>query len=149
MPQIQPEPIPFAFDNGERLLLWSLRRCAFACGDTRVVVHTLRDVVGETGGTRTHIALRRLLHQLARHGRRQLSLGPPCQSQATADERQILQAIAAAQSAMPGRTSLHLAWLLPRSSQALSRALVQTIAEAMSAGGLSLPYLTRQSAPAR
>ena len=142
MPQIQPEPIPFAFDSGERLLLWSLRRCAFACGDTRVVVHTLRDVVGETGGTRTHIALRRLLHQLARHGRRRLSLGPPCLAQATTHERQILQAIAAAQSAIPGRTSLHLAWLLPRPYQPQSRALVQTIADAMTAGGFRLPYLT-------
>lgn len=149
MPQSQPEPIPFSFDNGERLLLWSLRRCAFACGDTRVVVHTLRDVVGESGGTQTHIAMRRLLHQLARHGRRPLSLGPPCQSQATADERQILQAVAAAQSGMPGRVSLHLVWLLPRPSQPQSRALVQTIAEAMSAGGLRLPYLTSQPLPVR
>ncbi len=149
MLQTQAEPVPPAFENGERLLLWSLRRCAFACGDTRVVVHTLRDAVGENGGTRTHIALRRLLHQLARHGRRQLRLGPPCAAHVTADERQILQAIAAAQWAIPGRAALHLAWLLPRASQPQSRALVQTIAEAMADGGCRLSYQAGPCAEAR
>ena len=67
MPQIQPGPIPFAFDNGERLLLWSLRRCAFACGDTRVVVHTLRDVVGETGGEVVLVRVRARIRE-AQHG---------------------------------------------------------------------------------
>lgn len=146
MLQTKLASMPPAFDNGERLLLWSMRRCAFTCGDTRVVVHALRDAVGETGGTRTHIALRRLLHQLARHGRRQLSLGPPCLSQATADERQILQAVAAAQSAAPDRVLLHLTWLLPRSSQPQACALIETIAKAMEVGGFRLPYLARRPA---
>ena len=149
MPQTEPAPIPLGFDNGERLFLWSLRRCAFACSDTRVVVQALRDAVGETDGTRMHIAIRRLRHQLARHGRRPFSIGPPFLFEATADERQILQAIAAAQSARPARAALHLAWLLPGSSLPQSQALIDTIAEAMTVGGFRLPYLICQSTPSR
>ena len=96
----------------ERLLLWSIRRCALGCGDPRVVEAALTDACGEREGQTAYVALRSLLIVLALHGRRRLALHPPCCPQRTADERSLLGLLTAAADGALAEVEARLAWLV-------------------------------------
>lgn len=98
--------------SGERLLLWGLRRCAFGCGDPRVVEAAFCDACGCEAGRLAYVGLRAFLVLLTLYGRRRLRLGPPGHAGATADERALLALFAAAEAGAAAELEARLAWLL-------------------------------------
>ena len=98
--------------GGERLLLWGLRRCAFGCGDPRVVEAAFCDACGCEAGRLAYVGLRTFLVVLTLYGRRRLRLGPPGHAGATADERALLALFAAAAAGAAAELEARLVWLL-------------------------------------
>lgn len=104
--------IPADGPSGERLLLWGLRRCAFGCGDPRVVEAAFCDACGCEAGRLAYVGLRAFLVVLTLYGRRRLRLGPPGHAGATADERALLALFAAAEAGAAAELEARLVWLL-------------------------------------
>ena len=101
--------------HGERLLLFGFRALAFELGACPLVRRAFRQACG---GGEALGALEVFVRELARHGRRKVTLGGPGSLPLSRDEQLILALFAAAQAEDYARLEAHLAWLLADSPRA-------------------------------
>ncbi len=98
------------FGYGEHLLVWSWRRIGSGHGECPLLVDQFIDACGEDG-PEVFVTFGIFLKALAFAGRRRLTIGPPGCLLVTADERQVLTLLAAAQSETPALLEANLRWL--------------------------------------
>ncbi|MEI9985338.1 MAG: hypothetical protein WDN69_20380 [Aliidongia sp.] len=98
------------FGYGEHLLVWSWRRIAAGRGGCPLIAREFAEICGEDAAE-VVATLDTFLRALAFAGRRAFVFGPPGSLTVTADERQILELIAAAQAGRPALFEAHLQWL--------------------------------------
>lgn len=98
------------FGPGEHLLVWALRRMVKGKDYGPLVGQEFADTCGEDGRevlATLHAFLLALIHTC----RRELSIGHPGCPSLTADERQVLQLVAAAQNGKEAQFDAQLRWL--------------------------------------
>lgn len=119
------------FGPGEHLLVWALRRMVKGKDYGPLVGREFADTCGEDGRevlATLHTFLLALIHTC----RRELSIGHPGCPSLTADERQVLMLVAAAQNGREAQFDAQLRWLaadddrptLAMTARALATALV-------------------------
>jgi hypothetical protein len=98
------------FGYGEHLLVWAWRRIATGQSPCPVMAQAFRHACGEDG-PEVFLTLCTFLKALGFASRRHLMMGKPGCPEITADERQVLTLIAAAQAATPALFEAHLRWM--------------------------------------
>ncbi|MES2343854.1 MAG: hypothetical protein V4597_19465 [Pseudomonadota bacterium] len=123
--------------HGERLLLFGFRALAYELGACPLVRRAFHQACG-AAGAETLNALEVFVRELARHGRRRVTLGVPGSLPLSRDEQLILALFAAAQAEDYPRLEAHLAWLLADPPRPPFAAAACLVAQAFSFNGLVL-----------
>lgn len=126
------------FGYGEHLLVWAWRRLAIGRGDCPLLVREFDAACGEDG-PEVLATLAFFLQVLARASRRRLAIGPPCCLALTADERQVLTLLAAAQTDHSAVFEAHLRWLATRDARPALAIGARALATAFGVHELQLP----------
>lgn len=121
--------------HGERLLLFGFRALAFELGACPLVRRSFQQACGDTEALG---ALEVFVRELARHGRRKVTLGVPGSLPLSRDEQLILALFAAAQGDDYPRLEAHLAWLLADTPRAPFAAAACLVAQVFGFNGLVL-----------
>lgn len=121
----------------EHLLIWSWRRIVGGRIHCPVMAREFGDVCGNAGD-RVFVTLCTFLRALGAASRRHLAFSAPNPFDVTADERQVLTLLAAAQADDHALVQAHLRWLArPQQRQELQRA-TYTLATTLRASNLPL-----------
>lgn len=123
--------------QGEHLLLWAFRATAFGKGDCRILRRTF-DMSCGFAGLEALAAIKVLVSEIRRSGRRELILAVPGSYDLTHDERLVLAVFAAAQAEDYARMEAHLVWLTGRAVAPPFGAAACLVAQAFSMNGLVL-----------
>ncbi|WP_332765404.1 hypothetical protein [Phenylobacterium sp.] len=133
--------------QGEHMLLWAFRALAIGAGDCRLVRQQFDDACGPVG-VEALAALTVFVRELARGGRRKITLAAPGSMRITRDEQLILALFAAAQAEDYARLEAHLAWLLAGEPRPPFPAAACLTAQALGMNGYLL-RLPEMEAPAK
>jgi hypothetical protein len=98
------------FGYPEHLLIWSWRRIAIGKSCCPVMMDEFAAACGEDGPD-VFVTFCTFLKALAVASRRQFTIGAPGCVAVTADERQVLTLLAAAQAQSPALLEAHLRWM--------------------------------------
>lgn len=99
-----------SFGYAEHLLVWSWRRIAMGRSCCSLMMEQFADACGEDG-PEVFVTFCTFLKALAVASRRQFVIGTPGCLAVTADERQVLTLLAAAQAETPALLEAHLRWI--------------------------------------
>jgi hypothetical protein len=122
---------------GEHLLVWSWRRIVAGRVQCPVMAQEFADACGSDAGE-VFLTLCTFLKTLAFASRRQLAFRAPDPFGVTADERQILTLLAAAQSEDHTLFQAHLRWLTPPERRGELQIAAHALATAFKANNLPL-----------
>jgi hypothetical protein len=122
---------------GEHLLVWSWRRIVTGRLRCPVMAQEFADACGSDAGE-VFLTLCCFLKALAFASRRQLVIRAPDPFGITADERQVLTLLAAAQSEDHALFDAHLRWLAPRERRHELQIAAHALARAFRANNLLL-----------
>ena len=125
------------FGYGEHLLVWSWRRIAAGRADCRLMAREFGDACGEDAAE-VFATFCTFLKALGFACRRRLAIGEPGAPAVTADERQVLTLIAAAQAATPALMEAHLRWLTEPDRRHVLQIAAGALANALKANELRL-----------
>jgi hypothetical protein len=134
----------FGIDDGlglghaEHLVVWAWRRMVAGHGDCPVLMREFAAACGENG-PEVLATLAVFLQILARASRRRLVVGPPVCLALTADERQVLTLLAAAQAGHCAAFDAHLGWLARRETRPALSIGARALANAFADHELELP----------
>lgn len=131
--------------EGQRLVLWALRRSARPGDDAGAVERELARLLGPERGRLAHVALRCLLVLLALYGRRRLRLGADGWLDLTSDEVRVLQTLGAAQTGHGAALDAHLDWLIRSEAAGRPAEACRAIAGALAGAHMALPLVVRQA----
>ena len=134
---LSPEYGSADLSYGERLLIWALRRLVMRPDVCRVVIREFTGVCGEDGGE-VLATMRVFIGALGYLPRRRISIAHPGSCALTADERQILALIAAAQEGEPARLEALLCWFARLDGRDQLALAAGALARAFDANGLRL-----------
>jgi hypothetical protein len=123
--------------QGEHMLVWGFRALAFGVGDCPLVRRQYEGACGVTGSEALN-ALEVFVRELARRGRRKVTLCVPGSYRLSRDEQLIVAIFAAAQAEDYARLEAHLAWLLADACQPPFPAAACLVAQAFAMNGLIL-----------
>lgn len=132
--------------QGEHLLLWAFRATAFGKGDCRIVRRTF-DISCGFAGLEALAAIKVLVSQIRRRGRREVTLAVPGSYDLTRDEQLILATFGAAQAEDYARMEAHLIWLTGSPVEPPFGAAACLVAQAFSMNGLLLRLPPAAAAP--
>lgn len=123
--------------QGEHMLVWGFRAMAFGVGACPLVQRQYAQACGVMG-TEALNALEVFVRELARLGRRKVTLCVPGSYRLSRDEQLIVAIFAAAQMEDYARLEAHLAWLLADACQPPFPAAACLVAQAFAMNGLIL-----------
>lgn len=123
--------------QGEHMLVWGFRAIAFGVGVCPLVRRQYEQACGVTGSEALN-ALEVFIRELARRGRRKVTLCVPGSCRLSHDEQLIVAIFAAAQIEDYPRLEAHLAWLLADTPRAPFAAAACLVAQAFNLNGLIL-----------
>lgn len=135
--------VPFAIGEGlsfgyaEHLLVWSWRRIATGRSGCPLMLDQFADVCGEDG-PEVFVTFCTFLKALAVASRRQFSIGAPGCTTVTADERQVLTLLAAAQAGTPALLEAHLRWIAIPERRLILQIATGALARALMAHALQI-----------
>lgn len=135
------------FGYGEHLLVWSWRRLAAGRADCAWAEQEFTDACGEDG-PEVFLTFTVFLKALAFSSRRRLAVGTPGCLHLTADERQVLALLAAAQAGSPARLEAHLRWIAEAERRPVLEIAAGALAMALTANGLLLRLAGQEAATA-
>lgn len=135
--------------QGEHTLIWAFRAIALGAGGCPLLKRQFEDICGPAAGTEAFSALSVFVRELARHGRRKVTLHVPGSFRLSGDEQLILAAFAAAQEDDYVRLEAHLAWLIAGEPSGVFGAAACLVAQAMAMNDLRLRAPEVRSAPQR
>lgn len=98
------------FGSAEQMLVWSWRRIATGHACCPLTMDAFAAACGEEGPD-VYVTFCTFLQALAVASRRQFLIGAPGCAAVTADERQVLTLLAAAQADAPALLDAHLCWI--------------------------------------
>jgi hypothetical protein len=132
------------FGYGEHLLVWSWRRIVAGRAECPLLAREFADACGEDGAE-VFATFCTFLRALGFASRRRLAIGEPGSLAVTADERQMLTLVAAAQAAAPALLEAHLRWLTEPDRRHVLQIAAGALANALAANDLrvALPKLDR------
>jgi hypothetical protein len=125
------------FGYAEHLLIWSWRRIAMGRTDCPLILDQFTDACCEDG-PEVFVTFCVFLKALAVTSRRQFVIGTPGCTAVTADERQVLTLLAAAQSQAPARLEAHLRWIAIPEKRHILEIATGALARALSVNNLLL-----------
>lgn len=125
--------------EGERYLMWIVRRLVFCAGEPNVVERSLCRRLGAEEGREACLALRLTLYSICMFGRRRLRLGPPGAGETTRDEALILQLVSAAQHEVDDLLQSSLLWILEAGSPLDPERPIRHLARLLLRAGVVLP----------
>ncbi len=125
------------FGYGEHLLVWSWRRIAAGRAQCPLTAREFADACGEDAGE-VFLTFCTFLKALAFASRRQLTIGTPGCMAVTADERQVLTLLAAAQADVPALFEAHLRWLAKSEQRHILKIAAGALATALKVNDLHL-----------
>jgi len=128
---------PSGFGFGEHLLLWSWRRMAAGRSFCPLLMDDFAAAFGDDG-PEVFATFCTFLQALAVASRKPLTIGAPGCSEITADERQALTLIAAAQAEAPVMLEAHLRWIAFPEKRLLLRIAVNALARALAVNEMVL-----------
>lgn len=134
--------------QGEHTVILAIRSIACGAGSCRILTRQFDDVCGPMGA-QTLNALTVFVQDLARHGRRRITLGAPGCCGLSQDERLILAIFGAAQAEDYSRLDAHLAWIAAGEPSTCLGGAVCLVAEAFAMNGLVLRAPDPAAPPAR
>ena len=123
--------------QGEHMLVWGFRAMAFGVGACPLVRRQYERACGVMGSEALG-ALQVFVRELARRGRRKVTLWAPGSYRLSRDEQLIVAIFAAAQMEDYTRLEAHLAWLLADACQPPFPAAACLVAQAFAMNGLIL-----------
>jgi len=129
------------FGYGEHLLVWAWRRLADGRRDCPVLAREFTEAFGEDAAE-VLATLAVFLQVLGRGSRRRLVVGPPGCLALTADERQVLNLVAAAQNGHDIAVEANLDWLARREAHPALGMGARALASAFALHGLSLELVS-------
>ena len=128
---------PSDFGFGEHLLLWSWRRMATGRTFCPLMMDDFAAAFG-SDGPEVFATFCTFLQALAIASRKPLTIGAPGCPQITADERQALTLIAAAQAKAPAMLEAHLRWIAIPEKRLLLRIAANALARALAVNAMVL-----------
>lgn len=143
-PVVGGEAIGFGY--AEHLLIWCWRRIARGHTGCPLVMDELAGACGEDG-PEVFVTLCTFLKALALASRRQLTMGTSGSPIITADERQILTLLAAAQADTPALLEAHLRWISFPEKRHILEIATGALARALWVNNLSVPLPTQDAPP--
>lgn len=123
--------------QGEHMLVWGVRAMAFEVGACPLVRRQFERACGMAGFEALN-ALEVFVRELARRGRRKVTLCVPGSYRLSRDEQLVVAIFAAAQAEDYARLEAHLAWLLADACQPPFPAAACLVAQAFAMNGLIL-----------
>lgn len=125
--------------DGERYLLWIVRRLVLCAGEPNLAERSLCSRLGTEEGREACLALRLTLYSVCLFGRRRVRLGPPGAGETTRDEALILQLVSAAQHEVDDLLKASLLWMLEAGAPLDPEPAVRHLAKLLSRAGVMLP----------
>ena len=126
-----------SFGYPEHLLIWSWRRIALGRSCCPVMMDEFAAACGEDG-PEVFVTFCTFLKALAVSSRRQFIIGTPGCATVTADERQVLTLLAAAQAQSPALLEAHLRWIAILEKRHVLEIATRALARALAFNELSL-----------
>ncbi len=130
------------FGYGEHLLVWGWRRLADGRRDCPVLAREFTEAFGEDAAE-VLATLAVFLRVLGRGSRKRLVVGPACCLALTADERQVLNLVAAALNGHEAAFEANLVWLVRSEFHPALGVGARALASAFALHGLSLELVSR------
>ncbi len=130
-----------SFGYAEHLLVWSWRRIASGRACCPVMMGEFEAAFGEDGPD-AFVTFCTFLKALALAGRRQFVIGAPGCLVVTADERQVLTLLAAAQAGAPPLLEAHLRWIAIPEKRHILEIATAALARALSTNALQVALPT-------
>jgi hypothetical protein len=125
------------FGFGQHLLIWSWRRMASGRSFCPLMMDDFAAAFGDDG-PEVFATFSTFLQALAVSSRRPLTIGAPGCPEITADERQALTLLAAAQADAPAMLEAHLRWIAIPEKRTLLEIATSALARALAVNGMHL-----------
>jgi hypothetical protein len=134
------------FGYGEHLLIWTWRRLATGRAECPAIARAFGEACGEDGADVLATVLA-FLQILAQGRRRRLLIGYPTALSLTADERQVLILLAAAQHGEAELLEAHVRWLAGGNHREALKIAARAVARALGAHEVFLPLPPASTPP--
>ena len=125
--------------DGERYLLWIVRRLVLCAGEPNLAERSLCSLLGTEEGREACLALRLTLYSVCLFGRRRVRLGPPGAGETTRDEALFLQLVSAAQHEVDELLKASLRWMLKSEAPLDPERPLRHLARLLLRAGVVLP----------